>query len=47
LVVTISRLWLRIFLREDQKLKKSRYLLWGIWHGLQGRLGKIVDPARG
>lgn len=44
LVVVVSAL-LRPVLTERNKLQKLRYVLLGILHGLQGRLGKTVDPA--
>lgn len=46
LTVVLARLWARAIFLEDQKLKKCGYLALGIWHGLLGRTGKTVDPAR-
>ncbi len=45
LLFSIIKMWFRIVVREDQKIKKSRLLLLGIAHGLRGRIGKVIDPA--
>lgn len=45
MVATIVKLWLRIVFWEDKKLKKSSYLLLGIYHGCRGRLGRVIDPV--
>ena len=42
---TLTRMWLRVALLEDQKMKKFRYLLLGVWHGLRGKLGKTIEPV--
>ncbi len=47
MAVVLARLWARAIFLEDQKLRKCGFLALGIWHGLLGRTGKIVDPARG
>ena len=45
LITNLTKLWLKAMLREDHKLKKSRYMLLGIGHGLRRQLGKTIDPA--
>jgi GT2 family glycosyltransferase len=34
-----------ILLKEDNKLKKLKLVFYGTYHGLTGRIGKLVDPA--
>ena len=35
----------RILVKEDRKVKKILLMLLGIYHGLIGKIGKLVDPA--
>jgi len=35
----------RIVLKEDHKSKKLHLMLLGVYHGLIGKIGKLVDPA--
>jgi hypothetical protein len=34
----------KIFFKEDRKVKKLALLSYGIYHGIIGKLGKIIDP---
>ena len=44
LLSRLIRLWGRAVLKEDRKLKKTGYIMWGIWHGMNRRLGKTIEP---
>jgi GT2 family glycosyltransferase len=41
----ICTLIFRIVFREKNKLKKIGLMILGIYHGLNGKIGKLVDPA--
>jgi len=43
-IVAIPTMLFRILLKEDKKLKKIKFLVYGIYHGLIGRIGKLIDP---
>lgn len=45
LVLNLTKLWLKAALKDDYKIKKMRFMMLGIWHGLHSRLGKTIDPA--
>lgn len=45
IIVVIAASTIRPLLREHHKIQKLHYVLLGIFHGITGRLGKVIDPA--
>jgi rhamnopyranosyl-N-acetylglucosaminyl-diphospho-decaprenol beta-1,3/1,4-galactofuranosyltransferase len=43
-VVLIPGFLARIVFREERKLRKILLLFYGLYHGIVGKLGKLVDP---
>lgn len=44
-LILIPSFFIRIILKEDNKAKKFKLMLYGVYHGVIGKIGKLVDPS--
>jgi GT2 family glycosyltransferase len=44
-LILIPSFFMRIILKEDDKARKVKLMLYGIYHGVAGKIGKLIDPA--
>ena len=43
-VYAIPKFMFRILFKEDNKIRKIKLMMYGIYHGVIGKIGKLVDP---